>query len=81
MPQTGRLEWIGIRPGKKEALTELKSLRIEQIGARRPVAILIAKRALEHQDLLAIGVRVSVKCRAWIVSNDGSDHPGFRRAT
>ena len=30
IPQTGRLEWIGIRPGKKQALTELKSVRIEQ---------------------------------------------------
>ena len=25
IPQTGRLEWIGIRPGKKQALTALKS--------------------------------------------------------
>ena len=30
IPQTGKLEWIGIRPGKKQALTELKSVRIEQ---------------------------------------------------
>ena len=30
IPQTGRLEWIGIRPGKKQALTELKSVRMEQ---------------------------------------------------
>ena len=30
IPQTGRLEWIGVRPGKKEVLTELKSVRIEQ---------------------------------------------------
>ena len=30
MPQTGRLEWIGIRPGKKQALSELKSFQIEQ---------------------------------------------------
>ena len=30
IPQTGKLEWIGIRPGKKQALTALKSVRIEQ---------------------------------------------------
>ena len=30
MPQTVRLEWIGIRPEKKQALTKLKSFRIEQ---------------------------------------------------
>ena len=30
IPQTGRLEWIGIRSGKKQALTELKSVRMEQ---------------------------------------------------
>ena len=30
IPQTGKLEWIGIRPGKKQALTELKSVRMEQ---------------------------------------------------
>jgi len=30
MPQTGRSEWIGIRPGKKQALTELKSFWIDQ---------------------------------------------------
>lgn len=30
IPQTGRLEWIGIRPGKKQALTALKSVRMEQ---------------------------------------------------
>ena len=30
IPQTGRLEWIGIRPGKKQALTALKSVRIDQ---------------------------------------------------
>ena len=30
IPQTGRLEWIGIRPGKKQALLQLKSVRIEQ---------------------------------------------------
>ena len=30
IPQTGKLEWIGIRPGKKQALAELKSVRIEQ---------------------------------------------------
>ena len=30
IPQTGRLEWIGIRTGKKQALTELKSVWIEQ---------------------------------------------------
>ena len=29
IPQTGKLEWIGIRPGKKQALTELKSFRID----------------------------------------------------
>ena len=30
IPQTGKLEWIGIRSGKKQALTALKSVRIEQ---------------------------------------------------
>ena len=30
IPQTGILEWIGIRPGKKQALMQLKSVRIEQ---------------------------------------------------
>ena len=30
IPQTGKLEWIGIRPGKKQALTALKSVRIDQ---------------------------------------------------
>ena len=30
IPQTGKLEWIGIRPGKKQALTALKSVRMEQ---------------------------------------------------
>ena len=30
IPQTGKLEWIGIRPGKKQALIQLKSVRIEQ---------------------------------------------------
>ena len=30
MPQTGKLEWIGIRPKKKQALTELKSFRMDQ---------------------------------------------------
>ena len=30
IPQLGRLEWIGTRLGKKQVLTELKSIRIEQ---------------------------------------------------
>ena len=30
IPQTGKLEWIGIRPGKKQELIELKSARIVQ---------------------------------------------------
>ena len=32
IPQTGKLEWIGIRPGKKQALTALKSVRIEPVS-------------------------------------------------
>ena len=36
IPQTGRLEWIGIRPGEKQALTALKSVGIEQnLGLER----------------------------------------------
>ena len=30
IPQTGKLEWIGISPGKKQDLMQLKSVRIEQ---------------------------------------------------
>ena len=30
IPQTGKLEWIGIRPGKKQELIELKSARLGQ---------------------------------------------------
>ena len=30
IPQIGKLEWIGIRPGKKQALIPLKSVRIDQ---------------------------------------------------
>ena len=35
IPQTGKLEWIGSRPGMKQALTGLKSVRIEQDSGLR----------------------------------------------
>ena len=40
IPQTGKLEWIEIRPGKKQALTAFKSVRIEQVrGWRENVSV------------------------------------------
>src|SRR5215510_4028398 len=46
---------------------------VEEIGARGPVAVLVGEHALEHEDLLAVGMIVRREARARLVAHDGSD--------
>ena len=56
-----------------------KTFGIQEIGAGRPVAVLVGEHAVEHEDLFAVRVVVAMKRRARLVANDGRHLPGLGR--
>jgi hypothetical protein len=65
LPRTAALHHLHInqRPLRAGAGRVAAPARIAQPGAGRVVAVFILEHAVEHQDLLATGVRVHVKTR------------------
>jgi hypothetical protein len=51
----------------------LEALGIEQVGARRPVALFVGEHAFEYEDFLALRMGVTGKHAAGLVAYDGSD--------
>src|SRR5215472_3827849 len=57
-----------------------KTLRIEQVAARRPIAVLVREHTGEDENLLAVRVVMRRKLRVLLVAYDGSHLTRFRRA-
>jgi hypothetical protein len=57
-----------------------EALGVEQERAGGPVAVLVAEHAVEHEDLLALGMVVRVEGRVGLVAHDRCDLTGLGRA-
>src|ERR1700680_5003709 len=56
-----------------------KAFRIEEIRAGWPVPVFVGEYALEHENLLSLGMIVSRKLRAWLVAHDRRNLARLRR--
>src|SRR3977135_601551 len=56
-----------------------KVVRIEQKRAGGPVPMLVGEHALEHENLLSVGMIVRRKLRAWLVAHDRRNLARLRR--
>src|SRR5438876_8902883 len=56
-----------------------KAFRIQEKRAGGPVPVLVGEHALEHQNLLSLGMIVRRKPRAWLVAHDRRNLAGLRR--
>ena len=51
-----------------------KAIRVQQVGARRVLTVLVGEDAVQHEDLLAVGMLVGRKAAARIVAHEAR-HP------
>src|SRR2546426_2847647 len=56
-----------------------KALRIQEKRAGRPVPVFVGEHALEHENLLSLGMIVRRKPRAWLVAHDRRNLARLRR--
>src|SRR5207302_11251329 len=56
-----------------------KAFRIEKIRAGGPVPMFVGEHALEHENLLSLGMIVRRKPRAWLVAHDRGNLARLRR--
>src|SRR5882762_4204801 len=56
-----------------------KAFRIEEKRAGGPVPMLVGEHALEHENLLSLGMIVRRKPRAWLVAHDRRNLARLRR--
>src|SRR5688572_3532634 len=73
LPQLHEQDAAGLR---KRRMT--KAFGIEEKRAGGPVPVLVGEYALEHQDLLSVGMVVRGEPRAGLVAHDGSNLARFR---
>src|ERR1700682_15118 len=56
-----------------------KAFRIEEKRAGGPMPMLVGEYALEHKNLLSVGMIVRGKPRVWVVAHDRRNLARFRR--